>query len=111
MQYFSTPPTNFNTGYYDKDEWFYNIIECCHEMDANEKLIVYDFGENKDLILEVYKDEDFNTEVSETAWDMVTITTIQDGNAVDDTENIYVTDGSLYKELERIWGYQEFATL
>ena len=41
---------------------------------------------------------------------MVVISTWQKGIPVDDTEDIYVTDGSLYKELERIWNYKEFAT-
>ena len=111
MEYYSVPPTDFNTGYYDKKTWFNNIIEYCHDMEANDKLVVYEFGENKDLVLEIYKDEDYNAEKSETAWDIVRITTWQNGEAVDDTEDTYVTDGSLYKELERIWNYRDFTTL
>lgn len=31
-------------------------------------------------------------------------------NGVDDTEDVYVTDGSLANELDRIYHYREFAT-
>ena len=110
MQYFSTPPINFKTGYYDKDEWFNSIIETCHDMEANDVLHVYNFGENKDLILDIYKDEGYDPNLSKINWDMVTIATVQYGKVVDDTDDTYVTDGSLWKELERIWNYEEFMT-
>ena len=35
----------------------------------------------------------------------------QDGKWIDDTEDVYVTDGSLYRELERINSYTDMGTL
>ena len=100
MVYFSTPSTNFENGYYDKNEWLNSIIDLCHDMEANDVLHVYNFGDNKDLILDIYKDENYK---GGEEWNMVVISTWQRGIPVDNTEDVYVTDGSLFKELERIW--------
>lgn len=90
---------------------FDEIIDCCHKLLGNEKLTVFNFGRNKDLTLYFYKDEDYNPEVDEEYSDLVFIVTKKNGVAVDDTENTYVTDGSLYKELNRIYNYQDLKTL
>lgn len=87
------------------------IIDYCHDLLADEKLVVYDFGKNGDLVLHIYKDEYYNPEVDEEYSDIVTIVTMQNGETVDDTEDTYVTDGSLYRELERIQNYEDFGTL
>lgn len=71
------------------------IVDYCDNLKANEKLEIYEFGQNKDLVLHIYKDEDYSN--------IVTISTFQDGICIDDT----VTDGCLYKELIRINNYKD----
>lgn len=87
------------------------IIDYCNDMEANEKLEVYEFGQDNDLVLHIYKDEQFNAEKDKNYANIVRISTAQNGSWVDDTEDIYVTDGSLYRELERINNYKNLATL
>lgn len=89
----------------------YTIIDYCNDLSANEKLEVFEFGKNKDLVLHIYKDEEYDKEKDADAYNIVQISTVQDGELVDATEDIYVTDGSLYRELERINGYEKFSTL
>lgn len=78
------------------------IIDYCNDLLADEKLTVFEFGENCDLVLHIYKDEEFNPALDKDYSNIVTIHTAQDGKWIDDTEDVYVTDGSLYRELERI---------
>ena len=86
-----------------------DIIVCyCQDMEANEKTEVYDFGKNGDLVLHIYKDEDYNEETGE--FDLVRIHTMQYGKAVDDTGDIYVSEKELGAELERIYEYRDFGT-
>jgi len=87
------------------------IIDYCNDLLSDEHLVVYDFGINGDLVLHIYKDEEFNPNVDLDDWNIVTVSTFQNGNAVDDTGDTYVTDGSLYRELERINEYRDFSTL
>lgn len=87
------------------------IIDYCNDLLADEKLEVYEFGTNCDLVLHIYKDSDFNAEKSKDYANIVTIHTAKDGKWIDDTENIYVTDGALYRELQRIQEYKDFALL
>lgn len=87
------------------------IVNYCNDLAANEKLEVYEFGRNRDLVLHIYKDEDFDTSKSQDLYNLVRISAAKSGKWVDDTEDIYVTDGSLYKELNRIFNYKNFATL
>lgn len=87
------------------------IIDYCNDLNANEKLEVFEFGQNNDLVLHIYKDEEFNVAKDKDYSNMVSISTAQNGKWVDDTGNIYVTDGSLYRELERINSYKNFTTL
>ena len=70
-----------------------------------------ELGKECDLVLHIYKDEDFNPDVNKDYCNIVRIHTAQNGEWVDDTEDTYVTDGSLYRELERIYNYQKFGTL
>lgn len=83
------------------------IIDYCNDMEANDHLIVFEFGNNADLVLHIYKDEDYK---GGNAYNMVTVSTFKDGKAVDDTDDIYVTDGSLSRELKRIAAYQNYET-
>jgi len=75
------------------------IIDYCNDLLADEELTVFEFGENCDLVLH----KDYSN--------IVTIHTAQDGKWIDDTEDVYVTDGSLYRELERINSYTDMGTL
>ena len=80
-------------------------------LEGDERLIVFEFGENYDLVLHIYKDEEFNSKKDADYANIVRISTAQNGAFVDDTEDVYVTDGSLRRELERINKYQDFSTL
>ena len=55
-----------------------------------------------------YKDEDYNQKTREC--NLVVIHTAKNGTFVDDTEDIFVTDGSLERELKRINQYKDFGT-
>lgn len=90
---------------------FETIIDYCNDLLSDEKLEVFEFGQNCDLVLHIYKDADFNPDVDKDCWNIVRVHTAQNGEWVDDTEDTYVTDGSLYRELERIYNYQDFGTL
>lgn len=92
-------------------EMINEIIEKCNNLCGNEKLRVEDFGKNKDLTLYIQKDCDYNPEIDKDKWNIFSITTVQNYTYVDDTEDIYVNDGSLYKELERIYNYKDFELL
>lgn len=87
------------------------IIDYCNDLLADEKLTVFEFGENCDLVLHIYKDEEFNPALDKDYSNIVTIHTAQDSKWIDDTEDVYVTDGSLYRELERINSYTDMGTL
>lgn len=90
---------------------FDTIIDYCNDLLPDEKLEVFEFGKNCDMVLHIYKDEDFNPDVGKNCWNLVRIHTALNGKWVDDTEDIFVSDGSLYKELERIYNYKDLATL
>ena len=68
---------------------------------------VYDFGRKKNLVLHIYKDEDFDQKTK--AYNLVTISTFRNGKAVDDTGDIHVSE--LDAELERINSYEDFGIL
>lgn len=87
------------------------IIDKADALLADKELVVTEFGTNHDLELHIWKDSEFDPEEDEDESNMVHIVTLQDGEAVDDTEDTYVTDGSLYDELVRINEYREFETL
>ena len=80
-------------------------------LDAEESATIFEFGANGDLVLHIYKDCNYNREKDQDYSNLVTIHTAQTGAWVDDTEDTYVTDGALYRELERIWNYKDFGTL
>lgn len=87
------------------------IIDYCNDLRASEKLEVFEFGQNNDLVLHIYKDEDFDASNDKNHSNLVRISTAQNGKWVDDTDDVFVTDGSLHKELARIHHYQNFSTL
>lgn len=88
---------------------FDTVIDYCNDMLADEKLIVYEFGKNADLVLHIYKDSDYDPSNNIDEYNLVTISTAQNGRWVDDTGDVYITDGSLQKELERINEYKDFS--
>ena len=90
---------------------FERIIDYCNNLLSDEKLIVFEFGRDCDLVLHIYKDEEFNPENDKDYANLVHISTARDGKWVDDTEDVYVTDGSLYRELERIHNYRDLYTI
>ena len=112
MKWFSVPVVD--CGAVNKEEWFDGIVERCDDMEAEDVLVVYDFGKNGDLLLNIYKDEEYR---GGDYYNIVRIYTdqlnpeMQVLEPVDDTGDIYVTDGSLERELERIWNYDDFFTL
>lgn len=87
------------------------IIDYCNDLGADEKLEVFEFGQNNDLVLHIFKDDEFNPSIDKDYANFVRISTAQDGKWVDDTGDVYVTDGSLHRELERINNYKNFCTL
>ena len=87
------------------------IIDYCNDLAANEKLEVFEFGKNNDSVLHIYKDEEYDASKDKDYSNLVNISTAKDGKWVDDTGDIYVTDGSLCRELERINSYEKFSTL
>lgn len=92
------------------NEQISQIVEICDNLDAEEKAVIFDFGANHDLVLHIYKDSDFVRDAEED-YNLVRISTARDGKWLDDTEDTYVTDGSLRQELERIWHYKDFSNL
>ena len=102
MEYQIARPLRWVTLPDTKEVWLSEIVEFSNTMEANDTLIVSGFGENADLVLHIYKDEKYA---------IVAIHTEQNGKVVDDTEDTCVTDGSLYRELYRIYSYKEFETL
>lgn len=85
------------------------IIEDCDNLRADYIMNVTEFGANKDLTLYIHKDCDYNVKTNK--YNLVSISTKQNNIWVDDTNDTCVNDGTLYKELERIYNYKDFETL
>ena len=92
------------------EELINRIIEACDNLPADDAMVVTEFGINKDLTLHIDKDCDYHPDIDVDAYNMVQISTMQNDEWVDDTGDTYVTDGTLYRELERIWNYRNFNT-
>lgn len=88
-----------------------SIVDKCNELKANEEFEVLGFGTNHDLTLHIEKDSEYDATVDKDYSNLVTISTFRNKACVDDTGDIYVTDGALYRELERINNYRDFKTL
>lgn len=88
------------------------IIDYCLDLESGSKLEVYEFGKNCDLVLHIYKDEDYNPDQDKDAFNIVRIHTAQNGVWVDDTEDIHVNhEHILRQELERLNHYKDFGTI
>ena len=77
------------------------IIDHCEILNADEKLEVLGFGQEADLTLHIQKDTDYCRKTDE--FNLVTCSTYRNGKSVDDTSDVHVTDGSLNRELDRIY--------
>ena len=95
-------PLNANT-----EDWFDTIVDKCHTLKSREILKITEFGVHGDLTLYITKDE--NYEGGED-YDLVVICTFRNNAPIDDTGGIYVTDGELWRQLERIWNYRKLST-
>ncbi len=106
--------TTFTCGPEPYDIMEQALASACFAMGASDHMIVWEYGERKDLRLDIYKDQDYNKELGE--YNMVMIITTQktpEGNMihVDDTEDVYVGNGELEKELGRIYHYEGLGTI
>ena len=78
------------------------VVDYIQNLMEDDKIEVYEFGENCDLVLHIYNDED----------DSIRIHTYQNGDAVDDTDYINLDDEKIIRqELERINEYRDFGTM
>lgn len=62
------------------------VINYCKDLCANDKIEVYDFGGKKDLVLHIYKDEDFDQKTK--AYNLDTIIVLETENDNDMREEI-----------------------
>ncbi len=58
------------------------IIDYCRDLLADEKLEVYEFGQNCDLVLHIYKDGDYSPSADKDIFNMVRVHTARDGEWV-----------------------------
>lgn len=90
---------------FTQDNYIEKIIDICDKtLNNNWKLIVNNFGNNKDLFLSIEKDSEYDLV------DIVTINNTTD-EPLDDAIGINISDGSLYEELIRIWNHKGFELL
>ena len=88
------------------------IIDYCRDLLADEKLEVYEFGQNCDLVLHIYKDGEYSPSADKDIFNMVRVHTARDGEWVDDADDIDLnTRRFLRQELERINEYRNFGIL
>lgn len=88
------------------------IIDYCRDLLADEKLEVYEFGQNCDLVLHIYKDGEYSTSADKDIFNMARVHTARDGKWIDEKEDIYLNDEQfLRQELERINKYRNFGIL
>lgn len=88
------------------------IIDYCRDLLADEKMEVYEFGQNCDLVLHIYKDGEYSPSTDKDIFNMVRVHTARDGEWVDDADDIDLnTRRFLRQELERINEYRNFGIL
>lgn len=78
-----------------------SIITLTEAMEPNGHLNIVGFGKNKDLSLDIWKDEDFDRETE--AYNLAAVSVKRNGSPVYDTGDLHITDGSLYDGLARIY--------
>ena len=88
------------------------IIDYCRDLLADEKLEVYEFGQNCDLVLHIYKDGEYSPSADKDIFNMARVHTARDGKWIDEKEDIYLNDEQfLRQELERTNKYRNFGIL
>lgn len=88
------------------------IIDYCRDLLADEKMEVYEFGQNCDLVLHIYKDGEYSPSTDKDIFNMVRVHIARDGEWVDDADDIDLnTRRFLRQELERINEYRNFGIL
>lgn len=88
----------------ETDEMFLRImkiIEDCDNLQADDTMVVTEFGKGRNLTLCIKKDEDYDPETDSCAYNMVNIATRCNDAVVDDTGDVHISD--LYFELVRIY--------
>ena len=72
------------------------ILNYCQDLLSDEKLEVFEFGKNCDLVLHIYKDTDQD----------IRIFTAQDSEYIDETDFIHTSEVNfLRQELQRIFQF------
>lgn len=72
------------------------ILNYCQDLLSDEKLEVFEFGKNCDLVLHIYKDADQD----------IRIFTAQDSEYIDETDFIHTSEVNfLRQELQRIFQF------
>lgn len=73
-----------------------SILDYCKDLLPDEKLEVFEFGRNCNLVLHIYKDDDQD----------IRIFTAQNGKYIDETDFIHTSDVDfLRQELQRIFQF------
>ena len=85
------------------------IVDECALLRANERYDIEKFGNNGDLTLHIFKDEDYDPFYDIDAYNMVDIVAVRGDQTVCDSVGIHIMD--LYEELKRIGSYQNLSTL
>ena len=81
-------------------KWIDKIVEDCNKLNADESITVPDFGENKDLELNICKNCNFNREKGE--FNRVIIHIKKNGNHEKDIE-AWITENDLWDELDKLY--------
>lgn len=91
------------------DEAINEIFSRCIKLKAGSEMIVTDYGENKDLLLQISMFSDYNPITDEKICDLVNvvITRSSDHAPVDEIIGVRCNE-KLKRELERIWNYEDF---
>lgn len=93
------------------EEQIEKIVETCDRLDAEKSLKFHKFGAKRDLNLRILKEGEYDFKDNHLCSTFFTIYTEQNGKRVDDTSDTYITDDTLWKQLERIWNYKDFNRL
>lgn len=85
----------------ERDKMINEIIDKCDKLPANGTIVIQDYGKLS-LTLNIFKDEDFNLS-PDGEYNLVDVISQKDGEPMDDVIDAHVTDGTLYRELDRLW--------
>lgn len=77
------------------------IVQDCIRLEAGDSATFFDFGDFGNIVLHVYKDEDFVRETGQ--YNFARVHAAVDGAWVNEPDDVNVSDGELAKELAKIW--------